>query len=332
MEEKKLKINLYASQKAIAEDFINFVGDEFNFEYGWNPLNNESEVDSTPHFSLFLLNLQSANSSWLKERVKKLLQLGVHHQSMYFVLIDKEIISKKSDIELVIADLSKELSNYIENPQIDIISLKAHKALNEKEEKFMYYDFSLEEYRTIKQLMIGDVDDFQAFLNYYGQSQVLKKLQFWMQSPYLLFLKNNEISTVVSYKVPKVILEKLNQVAKIHLLEAETLDEFTALKQDQQVISLQYITEDEYDEQLTNSTYLISNKKTNLKSNFHYFDEEIYELKKLPTDKLLQIEELVFFDEKGYPKPKIKVKDWNIEIENISGFTHLINEIGVKLV
>ncbi|MFS0876086.1 hypothetical protein [Solibacillus isronensis] len=324
-----MKIKLYSTQKAIADDFINFVGDEFNFEYEWQPLNVESEVDSTPHFSLFLISLQSANSLWLKERVKQLLQLGAHHQSIYFVLMNKEIISKKSDIELVVTDLHKQLSSYMANPQIDVISLKAFKAFVGKEERFMYYDFLLEEYRTIKQLMIGDVNDFQAFLNYHGQAQVKNRLQVWSQSPYLLFWKNDKVPTIVSYNVPKVILDKLQEIAKIQLREAKTLDEFTTIKQDQQVISLQYVLEDEINEQPVSNTFLIG--KTNSNSNVHYFDEQVYELKKLPTDKLLQIKELVFLDEKGYPKSKSKIKDWHAEIDYISGFTQLINNIGVKL-
>ena len=326
----KLKIILYSTQKGIADDFTHFVGDEFNFEYKWQPLNEESEVESTPHFSLFLLSLQNANSSWLKERVKQLIEQGAHHQSMYFVLMNKETISKTSEVELVVSDLYKQLASCIANPQIDVISLKTFKAFSEKEERFMYYDFSLEEYRTIKQLMIGDVDDFQAFLNYHGQAQVSKRLQIWFESPYLLFWKNEQVSTIVSYKVPTVILEKLQQTFNTQLITAQTIDEFTALKQDRQVISLQYVLEDEINEQTASDMFLIGTSKTN--PNIHYFDEQVFELKKLPTEKLYQIEELVFLDVKGYPKPKTKVKDWHAEIENISGFTALIKNIGVKLV
>lgn len=326
----RLKIMLYSTQMGVANDFIDFIGDEFDFDYEWQPLNEQSEVDSTPHFSLFLLSLQSANSSWLKERVKQLLQLGAHHQSMYFVLINKETISKKSDIELVVSDLHKQLANYIANPQIEVISLKAFKAFVEKEERFMYYDFLLEEYHTIKQLMIGSVDDFQAFLNYHGQALVMKRLQVWYESPYLLFWKNEQVPTIVSYNVPKTILEKLQQTFKVQLMKAQTLDEFTTLKQDQHVISLQYVLEDEISEQPSNNTILIGNSKKN--PYIHYFDEKLFELKKLPTDRLYQIEGLVFLDKKGYPKPKSKIKDWHAEIENISGFTDVINNIGVKLV
>lgn len=324
-----LKIMLYSTQKEIADDFIKFTGDEFNFEYEWQPLNEQSEIDAAPHFSLFLLNLQSANGLWLKERVQQLLQLGAHNQSMYFVLMNKEIIAKKSDVELVVTDLHKQLSSYIANPQIDVISLKAFKAFAEKEERFMYYDFSLAEYRTIKQVMLGDVDDFQAFLNYQGQAQVLKRLQVWSESPYLLFWKNEKVSTIMSYKVPKVILEKLQQINNVQLMEAKTFDEFTMLKQDQQVISLQYVLEEEINEPLIDNTILIGKNKTN--PYLHYFDEQVYELKKLPKEKLYQIEELVFLDEKGYPKPKSKIKDLDAEIEYTSGFTDLIKNIGVKL-
>lgn len=325
-----LKITLYSTQMAVANDFIDFVGDEFDFDYEWQPLNDQNEANSTPHFSIFLLSLQSANSSWLKERIKQLLQLGAHHQSIYFVLMNKETISKKSDIELVVSDLQKQLAHYIANPQIDVISLKAYKAFMEKEERFMYYDFSLEEYRTIKQLLVGGVEEAEAFQNYHSQRQLIKRLQVWSESPYLLFWKNEEVPTILSYNVPIVILEKLQQTFNVQLVKAQTLDEYTTLKQDQQIISLQYLLDNEINEQPANQTFLISDSKN--KPYTHYFDEKVYELKKLPTDKLLQIEELVFLDEKGYPKPKTKIKDWDAEIENISGFTQLINNIGVKLV
>lgn len=327
---RDLKISLYAAQKAIADNFVDFVGSECSFEYEWHPLNEESLVDTAPHYSLFLLSLQNANSLWLKERVKQLLELGAHHQSIYFVLMNKETVSKKSDMGLVISDLNNGLSNYIANPQIDIISLKAFKAFNEKDERFMYYDFSLEEYRTIKQLMVGNIYDFQAFLNYHGQAQVLERLQTWSQSPYLLFWKNEQVSTVVTYSVPNVITNKLHQCAKVQLIETKKLDEFNILKQDQQVISIQYVEEDEITEQPPSNAFVIGKSKTN--PYIHYFNEEIYALKKLSKDKILKIEELVFLDQKGYPKPKTKVQNWDVEIENISGFTQLIHNIGVELV
>ncbi|OCS92488.1 hypothetical protein [Caryophanon latum] len=325
-----MKISLYAAQKAIADDFIDFVGSEFSFEYEWKPLNEESKVGTVPHFSLFLLSLQSANSLWLKERVKQLLELGAHDQSIYFILMNKETVSKKSDIELVITDLSNQLSNYLVNPQIDVISLKVFKAFNEKEERFMYYDFALEEYRTIKQIVVGDADDFQDFLNYHGQGQVLNRLQIWSKSPYLLFWKNDEVSTVVTYSVPNIITDKLQQLARIQVIETKTLDEFNMLKQDQQVISLRYVAEDEINEQLASNEFLFGKSKTN--PQIQYFDEEVYTLKKLPKDKLAQMVDLVFLDSKGYPKPKNKIQNWGAELENISGFTQLINEVKAKLV
>ncbi len=326
---RKLKISLYAAQKEIADDFIGFIGSEFSFEYEWQPLNEESKVDTVPQFSLFLLSLQSANSLWLKERVKQLLELGVHNQSIYFVLMNKETISKESDMELVITDLRNQLSNYLSKPQIDVISLNAFKAFNEMEERFMYYDFALEEYRTVKQLVIGDADDFQAFLNYHGQAQVLNRLKIWSQSPYLLFWKNDEASTVVTYSLPNVILDKLKDLAKVQLIKTKTLDEFNILKQDQQVIALRYVT-DEINEQPASNEILIGKVQTNLQ--LQYFNEEIYALKRLPKEKLAQIGDLVFLDSKGYPKSKTKIQDWNAEIENISGFTQLMNKIGVKLI
>lgn len=328
---RQLKINLYAAQKATAEEFLNFIGNEFNFEYEWLPLNEESIVDDIPHFSIFLLSLQNANSLWLKERVKKLLDVGAHNQSIYFVLMNKEAISKKSDVELVVTDLSKYLSSNLTNPQIDVISLKAFKAFNENEERFIYFDYSLGEHRTIKQLTDGNLDDFQDFQNYHGQAEVVKRLQEWSQNAHLLFWKNSQLTTVVAHNVPKVILDKLQQLIKVQLIEIEKLGDFEILKQDKQVISLQYIDDDLVVEQPVSSNAFVIGK---YKSNPHieYFDEEIYRLKNLPKDKLIQIENLVFLDQKGYPKPKKKIQDWDTEIENISGFTQLMHKIGVKLI
>lgn len=324
-----MKVNIYSTTKTISDDFIEFVADINQFDYQWKPINKITKMEAKPHFSIFLLNLQSAASSWMIERINELIQLGAHHQSLYFVLIDKEVVSKSSDIELVVLDLQAQLSKYIENPQIDVISLKAFKAFKENNEKFLYYDTSVDQHRTIKQLAKGDTEDFQTFIQYHGQLNVINKLQLWAECRYLLFWKNITRQALLTYNVPQVIIQRVQQLGDIHHIKAETLQEFTLLKQDHQFISLHYISNHENFEESSGTNFLIGKNLNNDK--VHYFNKDIYELKKLPIENILRIESLVFLDEKGYPKPKTKIQDWSLEIENISGFTQLIKEIGVKL-
>lgn len=320
-----LKVKLFSNQKAIADDFINYVGDKFNFDYQWQSLNEENIKETTPHFSIFLLNLQNANNVWLKNQVKRLIEFGAHDQSMYFLLVDKETISKKNEIELVKSDLFSQLSKIITNPKIDLISLQAIKAFYKKEERFLYFDSSLEEYRTIKQILLGNNDDLQNFHDYHGKENVSIRLQFWAENNYLPLWKRENEKIILSYNVPEIILEEIIQYDNVYLLKIQTLDDFLLLSQDHQVVSLQYVINQEVSQDLNENTLYIGNN--NEDSDIHYFDETIYRLKRLPNEHLRQKDELVFVDEKGYPKPKTRVKDWSKEIDRVSGITRIIEDI-----
>lgn len=325
-EEFSVKLHIYSLQKSIADDFQDFINIQDTFEVAWYPLNEETELDNTPHFALFLLNIQNANSFWLKQQVAKLKELGAHDQNFYFVIYNKESAPKPRDILLVIEDLKKSLADVLLSPAIDAISLKAHKAYAEEDVRFLYFDEYLDEHRTIKQLQLGDADDFLQFQQYIGKRAVEQTVGKWSVSPYLLFWKNEQVATVVTYEVPTYLIEALQEQYHFTHLQAESLEQFNQLKSDKEIISIRK-TDEHYP--LQQNEFVLSH--LNKGQNVLYFDEAIYELLKLPLEKIKQHKELVFKDAKGYSKPKTKIQDWYTELKTASGFTNVVKELGVKM-
>lgn len=325
-EEFSVRIHIYSLQKSIADDFQDFINIQDTFEVAWYPLNEETELGDTPHFALFLLNIQNANSLWLKQQVTKLKVLGAHDQNFYFVIYNKESAPKPKDILIVIEDLKKSLKDVLVSPAIDAISLKAHKAYVEEDIRFLYFDEYLDEHRTIKQLQVGEVDDFLQFQQYIGKRVVEQTIEKWSVSPYLLFWKNEQVTTFVTYEVPKYLIGELQEQYRFTHIQAESLEQFNQLKSDKEIISIRK-TNEHYP--LQQNEFVLS--RLNKGQNVLYFNEEIYELLKLPLEKNQQRKDLVFKDAKGYPKPKTKIRDWYAELKTASGVTNVIKELGVKM-
>jgi hypothetical protein len=324
-----MRLHIYAPQIDIYEKFLSFIDQNEVFEPYFYSLSIENDVEEIPHFSIFLLNAQSANSIWVKQRIHELKTCGAHDQNFYFVIYNKET-AKFSDIQLVVEDIEKSLIETIENPKIDVISLAVHEAFKNGDSRFMYFDENLSDNRTIKQIESGTANDYLFFRKYIGKDLVEKVLEDWTNSPYLLFWKNGKAKTLVTYKVPQIIIEVLNAEYKFSLIDAQNVNEFSKLQQDREIISLtmaNYILNDN----LKDQQFVLGNDINRKDSNYLYFDEEKYRLSKLPIEKILEKEDLVIRDIKGYPKPKTKVKDWKTEITNLSGLINVINRIGVCL-
>jgi hypothetical protein len=321
-----MRLHIYSLKEATYESFLSFIDQSLPFETHWYPLNEDVVVEENPHFSIFLLGIQNANSSWLKQHIEKLKTVGAHDRNFHFVLHNKEATPRPSDIAVVVEDLRKSLSEILVNPMIDAISIRAHEAFIQGESRFLYFDDTLNEHRTIQQLETGDGNDFLYFHQYIGKKQVQKVLEEWSESPFLLFWKNRDLKTLLVYDVPDVVVSSLGEHYKFNLIIANSKDEFLKVQQDKQIIS---ITSTDYDERtdLLPNQFLLS--KT-FKSSYNklYFDEEVYELVQLPVEKIIEKDNLVFLDAKGYPKPKSKIKDWNIEIANLSGLKTVIKKVG----
>lgn len=323
-----MRLHIYAPQINIYKNFLSFIDKNEVFEPYFYSLSVENEVIDIPHFSIFLLNAQSANSIWVKKRIHELKSCGAHDQNFYFVIYNKETV-KVSDIQLVIEDIKKSLDETIENPKIDVSSIAAYEAFKNNDFRFLYFDENVNENRTIKQLEVGNTNDYLSFRKYIGKDLIEKVLEDWSNSPYLLFWKE-EVKTLVTYKIPQVILDVLNDEYDFNLIDARNVEEFSKLQQDRDIISLTMVG-NLINNSLNDQQFVLGNDFTEENSNYLYFDEAVYELSKLPTEKILEKEDLVIFDAKGYPKPKTRVKNWKKEIYDLSGLVNVINRIGVCL-
>lgn len=322
-----MRLHIYSLQETIYESFLYFIDQSLPFETHWYPLNEDVIVEENPHFSIFLLSIQNANSSWLKQHIEKLKSIGAHDRNFYFVLHNKEAAPRPSDIAIVIEDLRKSLSEILVNPMINPISIRAHQAFVQGESRFLYFDDTLNEHRTLKQLETGDAKDLLYFHQYIGKKQVEKVLEEWSESPFLLFWKNSNLKTLLIYNVPDIVVSGLGEYHKFNLITANNNDEFLKIQQDKQIIS---ITSTDYDEvtDLLPNQFLLSKTFSRSSYNKLYFDEEVHTLAKLPVKKIIEKDDLVFLDAKGYPKPKSKIKDWNLEIANLSGLENIIKRVG----
>lgn len=321
-----MRLHIYAPQIDIYENFLSFIDQNEAFEPQYYSISIQKDIEEIPHFSIFLLNAQSANSIWLKQHIHDLKTYGAHDQNFYFVIYNKEI-AKVNDIQLVVEDLKKSLSETVANPKIDVISLAANEAFKKSDSRFMYFDENLNNNRTIKQIEVGNADDYLFFRKYIGKDKLEHALEEWANSPYLLFWKNENVKTVVTYKVPEVIIAALSAKYKFSLIDARNIEEFSKLQQDQEIISLT-MTADDLNIDLKERQFILGNDFKLKDSNYLYFDEEKYVLSKLPLEKILERENLVILDSKGYPKPKTKIKNWKQEIFNLSGLENVINRVG----
>ncbi len=326
MEEVYMRLHIYSLQEETYNSFLSFMDQSLPFEAYWFPLNEDGMVEDIPHFSIFLLSIQNANSIWLKQHIEQLKIMGAHDRNFYFVLHNKEAAPRPSDIAVVVEDLRKSLSETLLNPMIDQISIRAYEAFVQGNSRFLYFDDTLHEHRTIKQLEKGNANDYLCFQHYIGKKQVEMVLEEWSKSPFLLFWKNSNVKTLLFYDVPDVVVSSLSEQFNFQVITANNKEEFLKLQQDKEIISM---TTDDYPEgfDLPPNQFLLSKSFCGSKSNKLYFNEEVYELAKLPVPKIIE-KDLVFLDTKGYPKPKSKIIDWNLEIAKLSGLNTVIKRVG----
>ncbi|RLL43933.1 hypothetical protein D8M04_13605 [Oceanobacillus piezotolerans] len=322
-----MRLHIYSLQETTYESFLSFIDQSLPFKIHWYPLNEEVTVEGIPHFSIFLLSIQGANSIWLMQHIEKLKNMGAHDQNFYFVLYNKESAPRQSDIELVVEDLHNNLSEMLVKPMIDTISIRAYDAFVQGESRFLYFDDILNEHRTIKQLETSDSADYLNFQKYIGKRQVEIILEEWSRSPFLLFWKKSNLKTLLVYDVPEVVVSSLLMHYNFNLITASNEDEFLKIQQDKEIISITSTDHDEATDLLPNQ-FILSNSCTKSTGNKLYFNEEVYTFAKLPVENIIEKEDLVFLDAKGYPKPKSKIKDWDTEIANISGLKTVINRVG----
>jgi hypothetical protein len=322
-----MRINIYSLQKETYESFLSFIDQSLPFETQWYPLNEDVVVEEIPHFSIFLLSIHNANSSWLKEHIEHLKGMGAHDRNFYFVLHNKEAAPRSSDISVVIEDLQKSFSKSLVNPTVHPISIRAYEAFIQEDNRFMYFDDTLHEHRTIKQLKTGDANDYLTFQRYIGKEHVDKILEEWSNSPFLLFWKNSDTTTLLVYDVPNVVINSLNKSYNINLITVNNEAEFLKLQQDKQIISLTSKESYETNDLLPNQ-FILSKSFSRSAGTKLYFDEDVYALEDLPVKEIIGNNNLVFCDAKGYPKQKSKIKDWDRELANLSGLTNVIKKIG----
>ncbi|MDF0728889.1 hypothetical protein PY093_19950 [Cytobacillus sp. S13-E01] len=322
-----MRLHIYSLQKATYNNFLSFIDQSLPFETYWLPLNEDIVGEEIAHFSIFLLDIQNANSIWLKKQIERLKFMGAHDNNFYFVLHNKEAAPRQSDIELVVKDLRESLSEILVDPKIHKISLRAYEAFVQGDSRFLYFDDILNEHRTIKQLETGDTNDYLCFQRFIGKKQVEKVLKEWSESPFLLFWKNSNLKSLLVFNVPDIVLNSLSELYKFNLIIANNEVEFLKIKQDKDIISITSVNYYEGAE-LPPNHFLLSKSYGNSTGNKLYFDEELYALAKLPIDKIKEMD-IVFLDVKGYPKPKNKIKDWNLEIANLSGLDTVIKRVGV---
>lgn len=317
-----MRLHIYSMKEKTYKKILDFFELRESFQTEWHPLNQESTLDEEAHFSIFLLDIHVANSQWLNERLKKLKRLGAHDQNFYFILYNKES-TNPSDIEKVKEDLKNSLSKNIVNPLIDTIALAAYEAFTNKDSRFAYFD---EEWHTIKQVEEGDEDNLIRFNNYLGKNQVNKILKMWLESPFLLIWKNNDLTNFLTYKVPSVIIDKLEERYQFNLIEADSYDEFVKLQRDAEIISLTSV--ELHEKNLLPNQFLVTKLKDISNKNYLFFDESIYRLVKLPVEKIMEECNLVFIDERGYPKPKAKITNWAEEFARLSGLEKVLERLG----
>lgn len=319
-----MNITLFSLKEETAFDFIEFVEEEISFS--WVPLNKEIELVENHPFSIFLLDILSANSSFLKEKVQQLIAAGVHSKSIYFVITNQEMISKRTDLEKVILELSNELSKYVVEPQIEVISLKTFQALELKNERFIYFDLYENKNRTIKEVLSGTEEDFEQIQNYIGKMRVKEYLAYWQEHKNILQMKNLQNNTLLTYKFPQSLIADLQNSFEVNIIQTNSEEEFGILSKDQKIISICF-KEDMGRSLLRGDISIILNKQRTENHDL-YFEESIFEIRNLPESHLKEMNDIIYFDNRGYPKPRITIIDWKKEVIERSGITEFKQRIG----